>query len=201
MDDSRDKRRQVSGFKGKDEASCLYDTEHEEMPEDHNENKRGIRKEGKSRTMDKQLAAARIVEECYTTGYFEKLLSAITDDYEHHSFWVMEPMRGKETVTPYYIGKGKTLRRSGGKIGSEIVRISEKPRAVHFDNMVVNGKAVRNSRVVIWSDLGKACVLMEQETDGETVRVLAIPTVNGEGKITKLFITDPLLYDLVPLSD
>ncbi len=50
--------------------------------------------------MDKQLAAAKIVEECYTTGNFEKLLSIITDDYEHHSFWVLEPMRGKEAVTP-----------------------------------------------------------------------------------------------------
>ena len=150
--------------------------------------------------MDKQLVAAQIVEECYTTGNFDKLLSIITDDYEHHSFWVLEPMRGKETVTSYYIGKGNAIRKAGGRIKSAIVRISESPRAVPVDNLNVNGEKVQNAKLTIWADFGKACVLMEQEVDGEIIRTLAIPTVNDEGKITQLLITEPALFNLVPIE-
>lgn len=148
--------------------------------------------------MDKQLAAAKIVEECYTTGNFEKLLSIITDDYEHHSFWVLEPMRGKETVTPYYIRKGNAIRKAGGEIKSKIVRISDNPKTVPVDKLNVNGEVVQNSRISIWADFGKACVLMEQEIDGEIIRTLAIPTVNDEGMMTQLLITEPALFNLVP---
>ena len=150
---------------------------------------------------DNQLAAARIVEECYTTGNFEKLLSIITDDYEHHSFWVLEPMRGRETVTPYYIGKGNAIRKAGNKAKSKIVRISDKPKTVPVEKLIVDGKVVQNSRVSICADFGKACVLMEQEVDGEKIRTLAIPTVNDEGKMTQLLITEPTLYNLVPLEE
>ena len=151
--------------------------------------------------MDNQLIAAKIVEECYTSGNFEKLLSIITDDYEHHSFWVLEPMRGRETVTPYYIGKGNAIRKSDGIIKSKIVRISENPKSVPVDELNINGKIVHNSRVSVWADFGKACVLMEQEVDGEIIRTLAIPSVNDEGMMTQLLITEPALFNLVPLKD
>ena len=151
--------------------------------------------------MDNQLVAAKIVEECYTTGNFEKLLSIITDDYEHHSFWVLEPMRGKETVTPYYIGKGNAIRKSGERIKSKIVRISENPKSVPVAELNVNGKTVHNSRVSVWTDFGKACVLMEQDVNGEIIRTLAIPSVNDEGMMTQLLITEPALFNLVPLED
>ncbi len=151
--------------------------------------------------MDKQLAAAKIVEECYTTGDFTKLLSIITDDYEHHSFWVSEPMRGKETVTPYYIGKGNAMRKAGGKVRSKIMRISENPKSIPVDKLNVNGKIVHNAKVAIWADFGKACVLMEQEIHGEIIRTLAIPTVNNEGLMTKLLITEPSFFNLIPLEE
>ncbi len=151
--------------------------------------------------MDRQLAAARIVEECYATGDFEKLFPIITDDYEHHSFWVLEPMRGKETVIPYYRGKGNAIRKAGDRVKTQIVRISDEPRMVSVDRLQVNGETVRNARVSVWADFGKACVLMEQEIDRETIRTLAIPTVNSEGMMTKLLITEPSLFHLVPLEE
>lgn len=150
--------------------------------------------------MDKQLAAAKIVEECYTTGNFEKLIAIISDDYEHHSFWVLEPMRGKETVIPYYIGKGNAIRKAGNRVQSMIVRISEDPRVVPVDKLNVNGEIVHNARISVWGDMGKACVLLEQEIDGETIRTLAIPTVDDEGRMTQLLITEPALFNLVPLT-
>ena len=134
--------------------------------------------------MDKQLNVARIVEECYTTGNFEKMLAIITNDYEHHSFWVFEPMRGKETVTPYYIRKGNAIRNSGRKIKTTIVRISENPKPVPVDKLHINGDIVHNTQIRILADCGKACVLMEQEDSGKIIRVLAIPTVNDEGMMT-----------------
>ena len=154
-----------------------------------------------SRLIDKQLTAARIVEECYATGNFEKLLSLITDDYEHHSFWVMEPMRGKEIVTPYYIGKGNTIRKSGSKIKTSIVRISREPKYVPVDELSVNGENVHKATVSVWEDLGKACVLMEQKVNGEIIRTLAIPDVNDEGMMTRLLITEPTLFNLIPLGE
>ena len=151
--------------------------------------------------MDKQLAAAQIVKECYITGNFEKLLSIITDDYEHHSFWVLEPMRGKETVIPYYIGKGNAIRNSSSRTKAIIVRISDNPKSVHVNEVNINGEIVHDSQVSIWADFGKACVLMEQEVKGETIRTLAIPTINDEGMMTQLLITEPTLFNLVPLED
>ena len=65
------------------------------------------------------------------------------------------------------------------------VRISTDPKTVPIDKVIINGEIARNSRVVIWADLGKACVLMEQETDGEKVLGLAVPTLNDEGKMTR----------------
>ncbi len=151
--------------------------------------------------MDKQLAAAKIVEECYTTGDFTKLLSIITDDYEHHSFWVLEPMRGNETVTSYYTKKGNAIRKDGGKIKSKILRISENPKSDPTEMRIVNGEIVHNVKLLIWADFGKACVLMEQEINGEKIRTLAIPTVNSEGMMTQLLITEPTLFNLVPLEE
>lgn len=201
MDDNKNKRRPFSGCNDKDDASHLCNTEYGKMTDDDKENKVGTGQNGKDGSIDNQLVAIRIVAECYITGCFDKLLSIITDDYEHHSFWVLDPMRGKETVTPYYIGKGEAIRGSDDRIRARIVRISAEPKTVPVDKIIINGEMVRNSRVVIWADLGKACVLMEQETDGERVLGLAVPTVNDEGKVTRLLITDPALYNLVPLTE
>ena len=150
--------------------------------------------------MDHQRAAAQIVKECYTTGHFENLLSRITDDYEHHSIRVLEPLRGKDAVTPYYLGKGEAIRESGDKIYAMIVRIGETPKSVPVHELNVNGKVVHNTRLSVWGDFGKACVLLQQEIGGRTQFVLAIPTVNDEGMLTQLSMTDPSLFYLTPLE-
>lgn len=100
----------------------------------------------------------------------------------------------------YYINI-QAIRKAGGKARTRIVRISDNPKTIRAHELNVNGKIVRNARFSIWADFGKACVLMEQEIDGETIRTLAIPTVNEEGKMTQLLITEPTLFNLVPLEN
>ena len=145
--------------------------------------------------MDKQLAAAKIVQECYSTGRFEKMIAMLTDDFEHHSFWVRDARRGKAVVIPYYLLKGKAIRESGEPILTFLGRISDHPGTLRVGEVNVNGETVRNARVRLWGDHGKACVWMHQEVNGEGHEALAIPTVNDEGKMTRLLITEPSLFD------
>ena len=104
-------------------------------------------------------------------------------------------MVGKETVIPYYRGKGNAIRKSDSKIRTEIVRISES-HTIQPDTLYVNGeKAKPGSKLTVWSDVGSICILMHQTLDdGAESIVLVIPTINEQGQLTQLLITNPDLF-------
>ena len=123
---------------------------------------------------------AKMIADAYTTGDFEPLFPLMTENYEHHSFWVLEPMVGKNTVIPYYRGKGRALKKSIPKIKTELVRIVEPEFKQLPGDLYVNGeKAKPGARLAVWSDIGSICVLKHQVLDdGTESNVLAMPTIN-----------------------
>ena len=149
-----------------------------------------------------RLRIAKMIADAYTTGDFEPLFPLMTEDYEHHSFWVFEPMRGKATVLPYYRGKGNALKRSRRKIKARLVRtvdpaMKQIPGAVH-----INGEEPKpHTRTFLWTPAGQILVLMEQETDdGDVNTCVAVPTLNDDGMLTRLTITVPELYNFEPIE-
>lgn len=146
---------------------------------------------------------AKMIAEAYTSGDFEPLFPLMTDDYEHHSFWVMEPMVGKKTVIPYYRGKGSAIRKSSSKLRIKMVRIAE-PQPKEFPGeLYLNGEKMKpGTRLTVWSDIGSICVLMMQTLDdGTESTVLAVPTINEDGRLTKLLITMPDLFTLEEINE
>ena len=143
-----------------------------------------------------KLRIAKMIAEAYTTGDFEPLFPLMTEDYEHHSFWVWEPMVGKETVIPYYRGKGNALKKSKDKIQTHLVRIVEPEMKPLSGQVFVNGEIMApGTRVAVWSDIGSICVLMRQILDdGSESIILVIPTINEEGQLKQLLITNPDLF-------
>ncbi len=146
---------------------------------------------------------ARMIADAYTTGNFEPLFPLMTENYEHHSFWVMNPMIGKDTVIPYYRGKGLALKNSTPKPRTELVRIIEPEFKPLPGEVYLNGEKMKpGTRLAIWSDIGNICVLMHQILDdGTESSVLAIPTINEEGQLTRLLITDPILFSFVKYTE
>ncbi len=117
----------------------------------------------------------------------------------------LKPMVGKETVIPYYRGKGNALKKSATKVRTKLVRIVE-PRMDQkpFPGQIyLNGEKMKpGSRVTVWSDIGSICVLMDQIVDsGEEIKTLAVPTVNEKGMLTKLLITEPELFSLDEINE
>ncbi len=139
---------------------------------------------------------AKMIANAYSTGNFEPLFPLMTENYEHHSFWVMEPMIGKDTVIPYYRGKGSALKKSGPKLRTKLVRIIEPELKPLSGDIYVNGEKMKpGTRFAVWSDIGSICVLMHQiHDDGTESAVLVIPSVNEYDQLTRLVITNPDLF-------
>ena len=152
---------------------------------------------------DEKLKIAKMIARAYTTGDFEPLFPLMPDNYEHHSFWVMDPMVGKQTVIPYYRGKGNALKRSSTKVQTRLVRIKEPEMKPFPGQLYVNGEKTKpGTRFAVWSDIGSICVLMRQLLDDGTESfILAVPTVSEEGQLTKLLITNPDLFSFEELSE
>lgn len=144
------------------------------------------------------LKIAKMIANAYSTGDFEPLFPLMTDDYEHHSYWVLEPLAGKEEAISYYRGKGETLKNSTPKIKTELVRITDSELKLDPEELYVDGEWVKpDAPVTAQSEMDNICVLMHQTLDdGSESKILAIPTVNDQGQLTQLVIIDPDLFDL-----
>lgn len=151
--------------------------------------------------MDHQLDAARILMECFVAGIFEKLFPFLAEDCERHTLRDSGPIRGKEAVIAFYKEEEELVRRSGSVRQASLVRISDTPEEVTIENMVVNGVTVPYACVSTAAYCGKVCVLTEQKIGGETLQSLVIPAVDGEGMLTRLLVTDPALFDLIPVGE
>lgn len=148
------------------------------------------------------LKFAKMILAAYTTGHFEPLFPFMTDDYKHESYWVKEPMIGKDTVIEYYVGKGASMR-SGDLPKGCLVRIGDKPKTITCSDVSISGKRSSGmTKIIVLGERRKICVLFEQVVDdGEIIHTLAIPTVTQDGMIKSILITEPRLFNLEPYMD
>ena len=128
---------------------------------------------------------SKIIRKCYLSGNFEPMLELMTDDYQHHSFWLLDPIEGRENLEQYYRTKGKAIAESDGFCAGRLVKIADP-----FEG----GR--RGGNFVVFADIGKVCVLFAQECDGKIIHTLAIPTLTEDGRLKQLCITEPALYNL-----
>ncbi len=131
----------------------------------------------------KAYCVGRIIR-AYATGRFEDIFDLFAEDIQFHTQWVLETLSGKEAVTGYFIGKGKTLRSHEIKIDGSVV-------------MIKNGHKVKGNVVYI-SSPGDICGLLSQELDGETIWILICPTFDQSGKLCDLALIDPALASFIP---
>lgn len=146
-------------------------------------------------TYDVEYEVAELYKQAYTTGIFDALYDRFTDDYSHISFWVIEPIQGKQNAINYYTGKGNALRQGKDKTSGKLVEITMSPDRVRPNGLSQNGVMMEENPVFLnRNDTGKIAVLVEQETEKELVHVLAIPTVNSDGTCSQLLIANPSFY-------
>lgn len=128
--------------------------------------------------------SAYIVEKiiaAYENADFESLFGFFDKDIEFHSQWVLQGNIGYDAVTNYFVGKGKTLRKSPTEINGGVVAIT--------DGLKMNGN------VGLWSESGKKCALISQHINGQTNWIIISVDFNKEGKITKMCLNDPALFN------
>ena len=148
--------------------------------------------------MDKaktETAILTAILEGYSTGNFDHLFAFMTDDYQHASFWVVEVIRGKENAKTYYSGKGETMRSSGSLAKGKYVKILSAPSRVRPNGVFRNGVRMLEDPVFLHrTDEGKKAVLLIQNTNGQDVATIAIPTMTKDGLLKQLLLTDPKYY-------
>lgn len=131
----------------------------------------------------------------YTSGVFSSLFDMLSDNYEHISFWVLDVIRGKRKAIDYYTSKGNAIQRSNNTIKGTIVEVTSAPEKVRPHGIYRDGIQLPEDPVFLNRyDVGKIAVLLEQIVDGETVRTLAIPTIDVDGKCSQLLIAEPSFY-------
>ena len=111
----------------------------------------------------------KILAKSYSTADFEPLFPVLSEDVSLTSMWVLETLHGIEKVKDYYIGKGKTVRKSGTFPECKIVR-----SIVHFP--------------------GKLLIYMSQKLDTHTVDGIIDVKLNEDGKIREINLCDKVLF-------
>lgn len=131
----------------------------------------------------------------YTTGDFSDMFPLMTEDYTHISFWVQEVLRGREAAMKYYSGKGAAMKNGGNLPKGRVVRITEAPDRVRPSGMWRGGVRVTEPpEFVNRADTGKQALLLEQQSNGELVQTLLIPTVTDNGKLRQILMAHPGFY-------
>lgn len=122
--------------------------------------------------------------EAYSSGQFDILYDHFSEDIEFHSQWVMEPLLGKAAVIDYFDKKGRAIRGSDTRIGGSVV--------------MINRDHKRTGNFVLMSEPGKLCALISQELRGNVNWIFISPKFDQDGKISKLSLNDPELFDFEP---
>lgn len=145
----------------------------------------------------KQYDAAVLTKEAYEKGDFSELFPVMAEDYEHMSFWVLEIIKGKDAAIHYYREKGKAVRNSDSVLRGTIVEIVDAPTSVRPNGVYVEGKQIEEDRAFFGrKDWGKAAVLMTQIVRGEEDKILIIPSINEDGMLKQILVTNPNFYVL-----
>lgn len=151
---------------------------------------------------DDERTIVEAVKTAYTTGIFDGLFPYMTDDYEHHSFWVLEVIRGKEAAEDYYSNKGKSMRAGGSLPEGSIVSIVRAPYRKRPRGLYKNGERISDpSDSELRKDFGKLAVLCKQCVNGETNEILIIPTVTEDGRLAQMLVTDPELFTVAEFDE
>ena len=146
---------------------------------------------------EENIRLRRVLEEIgrgYLTGDFTGLYPFLREDCVLTSHWVLSDLVGYDDIVRYYDGKGKALRRSGCCGRATLVELVGRSNPVESGGISLNGAAPVRGRVGIRYRSGKYCLLMLQEINGETIRILVDMKLDEEGMIREINLCEPAMF-------
>lgn len=148
-------------------------------------------------TAEENNRLSRVLKEIgrgYETGDFTGLYPFLREDCVLTSHWVLTDLAGRDNIVRYYDGKGEALRRSGCCGRSMLVQLAGRTNPVESGGISLNGDAPVQGRVGIRYRAGKYCLLMTQELNGETVRILVDIKLDEEGMVREINLCEPAMF-------
>ena len=139
-----------------------------------------------------------VLEGAYEEGDFSEFVQLLTEDCVYESMWVLEPLCGREAVTNHLMGKGNSIRRSGAFPKAWIVELVGNINPIHEADININGEKKYGS-VALAYEAGKYCLMLEQELQGKTNKMLIDLKLNEDGKISRLDLCMPELFNTTGL--
>ena len=140
------------------------------------------------------LPLLRILCDCYSTGYFDKLFSHMAENVVMESMWVFQPNVGRKAVEDYFRGKGETLRKHNCCPECFIVQLVGNLNSVDAD-VHLNGGAAQRAQFGLMYPEGKLCMLMRQQSEGEVIEVLVDLTLDEDNNISRIDLCEPILFN------
>lgn len=139
------------------------------------------------------IASLSILCKSYSTGDFIDLFPLLAEDVELNSMWVLTPLKGKEKIIEYYLGKGEAVKKAGTFPECFIVQLIGNMNPIKPDKLFVNDEHKMGS-VGLWYQDGKYCMLMSQKlSDGKAEGIIDIK-LDDENKIKEISICMPELF-------
>lgn len=136
----------------------------------------------------------RILETAYEDGDFTEFVDLLTEDCVYESMWVLEPLCGREAVSRYLLGKGKSIKESENFPSCWIVELVGNINPLPESDIIVNGKK-KLATLALAYEAGKFCLMMEQELDGKTNEVLVDLKLTEDGKVSRMDLCMPELFN------
>ncbi len=136
----------------------------------------------------------RVLETAYEQGDFTEFVSLLTEDCVYESMRVLEPLCGREAVSRHLLGKGKSFTESEAFPHCWIVELEGNMNPLPESDINVNGE-LKHGTIALAYEAGKFCLMMRQELDGETNEVLVDLKLTEDGKVSRMDLCMPELFN------
>lgn len=140
----------------------------------------------------------RVLETAYEKGDFTEFVDLLTEDCVYESMWVLEPLCGREAVSRHLLGKGKSIRESETFPSCWVVELVGNMNPLPESDIIVNGENKR-ATIALAYEIGKFCLMMSQELNGETNEVLVDLKLTEDGKVSRMDLCMPELFNTTGL--
>ena len=140
----------------------------------------------------------RILDDAYRGGDFTEFVTLLAEDCVYESMWVLEPLCGREAVTNHLLGKGKSIQQSGAYPRCWIEEFVGNMNPIPNVDISLNGEK-KYGTVALAYESGKFCLILEQELDDKTNKVLIDLKLTEDGKVSRMDLCMPELFNTTGL--
>lgn len=135
----------------------------------------------------------QILCESYEIGNFTAFLPLLAEDCVYTSMWVLSPLCGYAAVSNHLLGKGQAIRRSNAYPRCQIHELVGKTDPDSNAEIPLGDQAVPGTFALMY-ETGKLCLMMEQDTEGQTNQVLLDLDLTEDGHVRRINLCMPELF-------